>query len=82
MTYLTRRKGRIHAIAFLSCVWHYAPLVGLGLWAWALYDLVRTPIDKLSTKVVWFIIVVVGNMVGSVVWLIWGRRDPRSIERL
>ncbi|ACV09049.1 PLDc N-terminal domain-containing protein [Jonesia denitrificans] len=58
------------------------PLVGLGLWAWALYDLVRTPIDKLSTKVVWFIIVVVGNMVGSVVWLIWGRRDPRSIERL
>lgn len=58
------------------------PLVGLGLWAWALYDLVRTPIEKFSTKVVWLIIVVVGNMVGSVVWLIWGRRDPRSIERL
>lgn len=52
------------------------PLLVLALWIWAFIDCLTTPEEEVRhlPKVVWVIIVLLFPLVGSVAWLVAGRR--------
>ncbi|WP_029069768.1 PLDc N-terminal domain-containing protein [Jonesia quinghaiensis] len=58
------------------------PVVGIAVWVWAILDFVKTRIPRRSTRILWALIVFVGNILGSILWLAWGRRNLDAIEQL
>ncbi|MDH6578335.1 PLD nuclease N-terminal domain-containing protein [Kitasatospora sp. MAP5-34] len=52
------------------------PLLVIALWIWAFIDCVTTPEQEVRhlPKVIWVIIVLLFPLVGSVAWLVAGRR--------
>jgi len=66
--------------AFLAAL---VPLVVIevGLWIWALVDLVRRDRVRGGSKLLWVVIIILFEVVGPIVYLAWGRnaeppRDP------
>jgi predicted Co/Zn/Cd cation transporter (cation efflux family) len=54
------------------------PLIGLGLfalWIYALVDAIRTPEHafRTGTQLVWVIVILLGNIVGAIIYLVMGR---------
>ncbi|MFD7642191.1 PLD nuclease N-terminal domain-containing protein [Kitasatospora sp. NPDC059795] len=54
-------------------------VVLLALWVWAFIDCLTTPEDEIRhlPKVVWVIIVLLFPLVGSIAWLVAGKRRAR-----
>ncbi len=61
-------------------------LIGLalfGVWLWTLIDVLRVPSDdrfRTGTRLVWVLVIVFTQIIGSVIYLAIGRPDP-SLRR-
>lgn len=56
-------------------------LIELGLLVWALLDIIRRERVKGGNKVVWILVVVLFNIVGPIVYFIFGREEaPQQDE--
>ena len=53
----------------------------LGLFVWALIDLVKRPRPSLLPRWAWIIVVVFLEILGSILYLTLGRRRPEIAER-
>jgi heme/copper-type cytochrome/quinol oxidase subunit 4 len=49
--------------------------IQLGLMIWAFVDLVKRDVVKGGSKLVWALIILVVNLVGPIVYLMWGRNE-------
>ncbi|MGK4581427.1 PLD nuclease N-terminal domain-containing protein [Kitasatospora sp. HPMI-4] len=59
------------------------PLLVLALWIWAFIDCLTTPEEEVRhlPKVAWVIIVLLFPLVGSIAWLVVGRRRGQMAAR-
>jgi len=53
-------------------------LLELGLLIWALLDVIRRERVKGGNKVVWILVIVLINLIGPIVYFIFGREDGPS----
>ena len=53
-------------------------LLGLALTIWALVDILKSNFADSNSKLIWVIVVLVANLIGSLVWLLWGRKTQRA----
>ena len=56
-------------------------VIEVGLWIWALIDLVRRDRVRGGSKLLWVVMIILFEVVGPIVYLAWGRnaeppRDP------
>lgn len=51
----------------------------LGLWAYALVDLLNTKFDSETDKLIWIVLVIFASFVGALLWLLWGRQNKKII---
>jgi hypothetical protein len=49
--------------------------IQLGLLIWALVDLARRERVRGGSKVVWLLVILLVNTLGSIVYLVWGREE-------
>lgn len=54
------------------------PLVLLGLWVWAIVDVVLAPEFRHGDRWLWLIVILLGLAVGAVLYLAIGRQWDRS----
>ena len=52
-------------------------LIGAIITIWALVDILKSNFKDSNSKLIWVIIVLVANLIGSLVWLLWGRKTQR-----
>lgn len=52
-------------------------LAALVLWIWALVDIVKTNFTDSTQKLIWVLVILLANFVGSILWLVWGRHNVR-----
>lgn len=61
--------------------------LGIGLQIYALFDVARAPQENFTKwpKWAWLIIVILFGLIGSLVWILWGRENnggtPRAPRR-
>lgn len=48
-------------------------LIVAGLWLWALIDIIRSKKDS-TTKIIWVVVILVVPLIGSILYLVFGRR--------
>ena len=48
-------------------------VIEVGLWIWALVDLVRRDRFRGGSKLLWVLIIILFGVVGPIVYLAWGR---------
>ncbi len=63
----------------VSSVFILFAIVPLALWVWALVDLLKTPIQNSTDKLIWLAIVLVANFLGSILWLAWGKKNTKIL---
>jgi hypothetical protein len=49
--------------------------IQLGLLAWALVDLAKRERVRGGSKVIWLLIILFVNTLGSIAYLVWGREE-------
>ena len=54
--------------------------IELGIWIWALVDLARTDRVRGGSKLVWAVVIVFFQLVGSILYLAWGRNPEPPAE--
>ncbi len=53
-------------------------LLELGLLVWALLDIIRRERVKGGNKVIWILVIVLINIIGPIVYFIFGREEDSS----
>ena len=51
-------------------------LIGIGIQIYALFDIARKPQESFTqwAKWAWLIVVILFGLIGSLVWVLWGRK--------
>lgn len=50
-------------------------VASVGLFVWALVDVLGTQFSNQNTKLLWVLVVLLATFVGPLLWLVWGRNN-------
>lgn len=57
-------------------------LLGLGLWLYALIDVLRSQFRNDSDKIIWVLVVIFLQFLGAIIYLTVGRNQTNMIDEL
>jgi len=63
----------------LIVFWLIFGVIGFALWLWALIDVIRRQFKDPNNKILWLVLIIVIPWIGSIVYLIAGRKSGEIV---